>query len=220
MIRFFLLLFCFPLFAQQIHVIYTSALIPLQPELRMQEYLACLQQLRNFGFDPYIIESTPISSSFYDAVTERVFYPKTDDPAIKNKGVRETLSVRKCLPQIPIGDDDIVIKITGRYLMRDRYFIDTVLATQNLYDVWGVFGKHFVSEGHLFTGCYAMRGKYFKGIYNGMDLETVERDFVSIEKIFGEYIDENRLRVCKLPSVHVKARVCYYRIEDATYYDF
>jgi hypothetical protein len=216
---FFFILWSIPVFCEQIHVIYTSALIPKQFEQRKQEYLKSFYQLKAFGFEPWIIEATKINSSFFDQITNQVLYPQTNDLTLRNKGVNETMSMRASLPYLHFADDDIVLKMTGRYFIKDRFFIDSIQATSSDYDVWGCFGKNFVGKGHLFTGCFAMRWKYLKKIISEMDLEVAEKDYIAVEKLIGDFIHENQLRVNYFSDLHVLARI-FFSGEDSLDFEF
>ena len=205
--------------AQQIHVLFTSALINRQYELRKEEYIKSVQQFRSLGFDPWIIEATNINASFYDEITNRVLYPNKNNLALRNKGVNELASLRESFSKLPFDDDDIVIKVTGRYFLKDSYFIDQIKATQSDYDVWGLFGKHFVDKGHLVTGCFAMRWKQYKEVMESIDLVMAEVDYIAVEKLIAESIGRRNLRVNYLTDLHLDARV-FFNEGDATFYEF
>ena len=205
----FFLVFVPSLFSQ-IHVMMTSAIIPMQYEWRKMEYLTGFNAIKSYGFDPWIIEATHITSSFFDEVSNRVLYPQTNDLSLNNKGVNETMSMRASLPYLPFDDEDIVIKLTGRYHLYSRAFIDTIEANANDFDAFVCWGKHFVSPGHIFTGCFAMRWKYLKKIISEMDFVSAERDIIAVESIFADFIRSNHLRVKTVDPVHVKARIFYH----------
>ena len=92
MLKYLLLLLSCQLCFAEIHVIYTSALLPAKFELRKEEYLASLAQLRSYGLEPWIIEATNIHSSFFDELLTQVLYPQRHIEGLRNKGVNETLS--------------------------------------------------------------------------------------------------------------------------------
>lgn len=203
-------LFCFiSIHAEQIHVLFTSALIDRQYERRKDEYLVSIGQLRSLGFDPWVIEATNIHSSFYDQVTQRVLYPNQNNLALRNKGVNELASIRECFSKLPFDDDDIVIKITGRYFLKDNSFIEEIKATQSMYDVWGLYGKHFVGKNHLVTGCFAMRWKVFKEVMGSIDLIKAEVDYISVEQLIAEQIEQRQLRLKRVNDLHLTARVFF-----------
>jgi len=203
----------------KIHALFTSALLETQFEERKEEYIRNISQFRSFGLDPWIIEAMHVNSSFFDEITTQVLYPQKNNAALRNKGVNETMSIRASLPFLPFEDEDIVVKVTGRYFLKDDSFLKYIESTSDDFDVWGVFGRHYNQPGDLFTGCFAMRWKYLKQIISEMDLEKAEIDYIAVEILFGRFIRDNHLRVKEMDSLHVKARV-FYDGCNATYYDF
>lgn len=211
------MIFCFSLTGHQIHVVLTSALISNEFDLRKEEYVNCVNRWKSYEFEPWIIEATNISSSFFDALSPQVLYPQVHKSPLRNKGVNEISSFRASLPYLPFEDDDIVIKMTGRYLLQSPSFLNTIRETLDEYDVWGVFGKHFNEKNDLFTGCFAMRWKHLKQIIEEMDLERAEQECVAIEILFGQWIKNQKLRVNALDCLHVRARIF---ICEENYYEF
>lgn len=205
----------------KVHIILTSAIIKNQFGLRMAEYTNSIEQLRKLGIEPWIVEATNIRSSFFDTISDQVFYPQQhDDTQRSNKGLNETRSIRACLPYLDFNDDDIVIKMTGRYFLKDRYFIDTILRTSNQYDAWGMYGKNFVASEHLFTGCFAMRWKYYKRYICEMDLEREATKITALEEISAKFIEENGLRFRQMDSLHLFARVFFGGETQPTNYEW
>jgi|SRR5579862_4787806 len=204
----FFLIFASSLYSQ-IHVIMTSAVIPHQYEWRKMEYLTGFNAIKSYGFNPWIIEATKVTSTFYDEISNQVLYPQTNDLSLRNKGVNETMSMRASLPYLPFEDDDIVIKLTGRYHLYSREFIHIIEANANDYDAFVCWGKHFVTRGHVFTGCFAMRWKYFKKIISEMNLENAERQMIPVEYLFAEFIRQNNLKTKEIDPLHVRARIFY-----------
>lgn len=200
---------CAQLQSQQIYVMMTTAVLPSQYELRKEEYLSGFYAIKSYGFEPWIIEATNTGSSFFDEISKQVLYPQKNNDLLRNKGVNETMSMRTSLPYLPFRDEDIVIKLTGRYLLYDRSFIDIIEATSSDYDAYVCYGKHFVSRNHIFTGCFAMRWKYFKQIINEMDFEKAERDLISVEQLFAEFIQNQNLRIKVVDPLHIRARISY-----------
>jgi hypothetical protein len=205
---FFCAIWASPLLSQ-VHILMTSALIPLQYEQRKQEYLKSFNIIRLFGFDPWIIESTNIDHSFFDQISNKVIYPQKNNLLLSNKGVNETMSLRASLSLLPFKDEDIVIKLTGRYFLYKRFFINLIKKNLTNYDAFVCYGKHFVSKEHIFTGCFAMRWDYFKKIILEMDLEKAEKDYIPVEKIFADFIEENSLRIKKVDHLYMFARIFY-----------
>ena len=198
----------------KIHLIFTSAILKDQFDLRRDEYLKSLQKLRSFGIEPWIIEATNISASFFDHVSNQVFYPQQHDYSASNKGINETVSIFATIPFLDFDDEDIVVKCTGRYFFHDSHFFDMIRKTAADYDAWGIYGKNFVSSNHLFTGCFAMRWKYYKQY-----IETLTQHFtvvadrssggIGVEQLSADFIAHHHLRFYQLDSLHLTARVFF-----------
>jgi len=119
------------------------------------------------------------------------------------------MSLRASIPFLPFADDDIVIKLTGRYFLIDQNFIDLIKNTFENYDAYVLYGKHFVSTDHVFTGCFALKWKYFKQLINDLDFESSETNLIPIEKSVADFVHEQRLRVCPVENLHVAARIFF-----------
>lgn len=191
----------------EVHVMYTSALISNDYDKRKEEYLASIEAMRSYGYEPWIIEATNINSSFYDQLTDQIFYPQKNDSSLRNKGVNETMCMRGTLEHLPFQDEDIVVKLTGRYLLYKRDFLTLIENSESEYDAYVSYGKHFVGSDHIFTGCFAMRWKYFRKIIEELDVERAEREYISVEQLFAEFIRDNNLRVKVVDPLNVIARV-------------
>jgi len=208
LVRFLLLVWSAALYGE-VHVLMTGAVISLQYEARKQEYLTSFFSLQSYGIEPWIIIATNMHASFFDELSHQVLYPQKNNLSIRNKGVNEAMSLRASIPHLPFADDDIVIKLTGRYCLHKRSLLDLIETSSNDYDVWGIFGKHFVSPDHLFTGCFAMRWKYLKKMLSEMDCVAAEIDYLPVEKLFAEFIDKEELRVKKIDTMYVRARIFF-----------
>lgn len=203
---FFSILWCNLLLAE-VHVIMTSAILDIDYDRRKEEYIKSIRTIQSYGIEPWIIEATPTTFSFFDEISNQALYPCTNDPYIRNKGVNEVMSIKASIPNLPFDDEDIVIKLTGRYWLYDRELIDIIQSTADDYDTYACFGKHFVSHDHIFTGAYAFRWKYFKQLVQEMDLEKAEKEPIPIEQIFADFVKSQQLRVKVLDSLHVEARI-------------
>lgn len=203
--------FLFLLVAFQVHCqiqfLLTSAMNLHQFDWRKQEYLRTFSSLKAYGYNPWIVEALA-DSSFFDELTDRVIYPQVNNNAWMNKGANETNSIRASIPYLPFDDEDIVIKLTGRYYLYDNYLVNLIQRTQNDFDAYVCYGKNFVSPDHIFTGCFAMRWKYFKKLYNELDLDWAEKEYVAIEKIYADFIQNQNLRT-KVTELHCQARIFF-----------
>ena len=90
--------------------------------------------------------------------------PSTDAYQCINKSMKEYTSMQLAVPHFPpdVRDDTWIIKISGRYLITDDTFFNTV---QSAPDTCNVIGRTFGEEDNyvqFYTFYYAMRYKYFK----------------------------------------------------------
>lgn len=118
-------------------------------------------------------------------------------------------SIIASIPHLPFDDEDIVIKLTGRYWLYDRALIDLIENTSADYDAYVCYGKHFVGDDHVFTGAYALRWKYFKQLAQGIDVEKAEREWIGVEQIVADFLKDNNLRIKLVDPLNVEARIFF-----------
>lgn len=187
-----------------IQVIYTSAVIFNEFKERRKEYLLSLEALRSYQLEPWIIEATNVSHSFFDRESTQVLYPKQHDSKYSDKGINEILSIKACLSKLEFSDDDIVIKITGRYWLYDSLFIDTILQNPG-YDVYVKDWKDL--DKVVFTGCFAMKWKCFKNYIENIDTEHMHRTGQIVEGVLAEFIKQDSIRTLKIEKIGMIARI-------------
>ena len=107
--------------AKNINIIFTAALIDNQFEMRKSEYLYSLNRLKSWDYIPYIIESCR-RSSFFDNYSVPVCYAQVNDPNLRNKGVNEAKALQVGLDYFGFSDEDMIVKITGRYFFKMMIF--------------------------------------------------------------------------------------------------
>jgi hypothetical protein len=198
-------------FCENVHVIYVSAVIENQAELRKSEYLKSFYALKSYGFDPWIIEAMNINHSFFDEISDKVFYPQKNNLTLKNQGVNEIISIKEILPLLPFEDEDIVIKLTGRYFLYDTFFIDTIRKNGE-YDAYVKW-----IDDQVFTGCIAMKWKYFKQALQEVDLVYMENNMINMEQVFADFIRKEKLKDFSVDKVHILARIYGKGLGNTTY---
>lgn len=182
-----------------IKVLYTSALIPRKFEERKKEYIKCLQQLTELGLitNTYVIESgPPIANPFFEDYCPNVFYSNTNNTKLRNKGVNEANSLINAFQHYFFDDEDVLVKLTGRYLFTEDKIFKFIKMHPEVDAVVSFRGE--TREGGFQTGCYALRGKYFKEWLAQLDLEKMERKYIDIERELTSFIDKMILRGAKV----------------------
>jgi hypothetical protein len=169
-----------------IKVLYTSALIPQQYAMRKNEYIHSINVLNNYGYSPYIVEAYQHKPpSFFEEYSNDVFYAGTHDPHIRNKGVLEALSLLAYFKKCNFNNNDMIIKLTGRYYFSDDSFFKLI---ENNPDK-----KAFIKldqYGQVFGGCYALNYVHFKKMFEQLNVIKMENHMINLEYAVAQYIKQ------------------------------
>lgn len=185
----------------EIKVLCTAALINNQYEMRKQEYINCLQKLSVLGYQPIVVESCIQGPTFLDNYAT-VFYSRTNNPQLRNKGVNEAISILSSFNHFNFQDNDMIIKLTGRYLFYSDQFFKDIENSPNT----DIFVKEF-SDGQIFTGCFAIRFKLLKEFLTHINYIWMEQNMINIEQLFADYVNRcisNNIKVQKLSTLDLR----------------
>ena len=137
-------------------------------ENRVQQYIDSITKTLSVlpsCITPIIVENNGVRETFLDKFSIPVHYTNNNSIRYFHKGVNEMLDIHSVIQSFGIQDDDIVIKITGRYHPLNDNFFQTVIQLQNIYDVFikyfNVCTQQFM-ENDCVLGLFAMRCKYLK----------------------------------------------------------
>ena len=134
---------------------------------RDQQYQSAIQEILAHlppCIQPIIVENNGLRPTFLN----RFMHADKSVPVIytdhnemrKSKGVKELLDIQYVIRQYGIGDNDIVIKVTGRYRVTSSLFFQEVIDHQEQYDAfikfYGVCSLRF-DRNESVLGLYAMR---------------------------------------------------------------
>lgn len=173
---------------ENIHIICTSALIPYNYEMRKEEYIRCLQLVKDYGYDPYVFEAcSHTAPTFLEEYANHVFYSNSNDTQLINKGVNEAVSILAGFNHYQFNDDDMIIKLTGRYHLLNREFIQTVEEHPEVDIFVKVKEEYPIPFGYAYTGCFAMRYALFKKMLEELDLMQMEKDLLDIERVVANF---------------------------------
>ena len=190
----------------------TAALIDQGYDSRKQEYTKGIEKIKQFGFMPYIVESCKSGPSFLDLLSDKVWYAKTNDFNLRNKGVNEVKSLLHFFEFNKFDDDDIIVKTTARYIFTDNSFLVYIINHPE-YDAFVKdIQKTTKHKGMgIFTGCFALKYKYFIQFLQQLSLQTMEKDTLSLETEFVKYLDLNKhIKICKLGTLGISFRFGFY----------
>lgn len=148
-----------------------------------------------------IVENSGSQPTFLDRLGD-VFYSGNGSMNVPNKGIIEFKDLMDTVRHFSIDEDDIVIKLTGRYAVEETCFFERVLSTMNEYDAWlkffNVCTKEFLPNDCV-LGLYAIRVRHLHHLaYTQIGLRnSMEVDFAEFVRMSCSRIDE----VCHL-GVH------------------
>ncbi len=187
-----------------IRVVCTAALIKDQEEQRKKEYIDSLNTLLSYGMWTYVLESCSSENfTFLDQHAGTVYYTKTNDPTLRNKGVNEALSLINGFSHFQFNDNDMVIKLTGRYHCNTDTIIKLVEENPE-YDA--IIKKD--AHGQVFTGCFAMRYFHFKNMLESFDFNSMEKNMINLEQKVADYLASHpNIRVLEVQKIDVSARI-------------
>ena len=187
-----------------VRIVCTTALIDYQFEERKKEYERSFNILKDYGHVPYIVESLCTGKTFLDEHSKHVCYTKTNNAFLKNKGVNEARSLQKGLATFGFDDDDMIIKLTGRYFFNSNAFIQLAQNSAGI-DAIVKYDRH----RQVITGCCAMRYKYFKEMLDSIDYTTMEQQMINFEREMANYIrrKQRTMKVQTVDKLNVTANI-------------
>lgn len=145
-----------------------------------------MQKLSEFPIDFYVVENNGKRPTLLDTIEgANILYTDTN----KNDwgiGTKEFFDIQKVCQTYSFADEDIVVKLTGRYLIAEPSLIEKILDYNDIADVFMKFydvscGKW--KHNDCVLGLYGIRYSVLKGF----DLELLEQP-LSPEVVFALYI--------------------------------
>jgi hypothetical protein len=139
-------------------------------EHRKNRYIDSITQVLSLihtdaSIKPIIVENNGLRETYLDGLSCDVVYTNNNRFNFRHKGVNELLDIKEVINKYNIQDDDIVIKLTGRYKVLDATFIELV---KNNIDIYDAFVKFFnvCTRRFMFDDCvlglFAIKCKYLK----------------------------------------------------------
>lgn len=125
-----------------------------------------------------------------------VLYTNNNRYSFKNKGINEILDIKDVINHYGIKDDDMIIKLTGRYKVTSPLFFEKIIQSQHSIDAsikfFGSCSLKYETYDCI-LGMYALRCVYFKLLdHQWMNF------YLSPEFAFAKYI---RSTIFKLDEI-------------------
>ncbi len=161
---------------------------------RKDRYLYAISQTLNYVPDniiPIIVENngkreTYLDNFYHNNKKVKVIYTDNNKFNFINKGINELLDIKYVINEIGINDNDIIIKLTGRYRVLSNVFFNEIINNQNNFDVFiKFFGTCSLKyeKYDCILGLYAIKSVYIKLIN-----DNNFRNYNSPEIAFSKYI--------------------------------
>ena len=117
---------------------------------------------------PIIVENNGLGRSYLDDLHCDVCYTNNNQFRGGNKGVNELLDIKEVIQKYNIQDDDVIIKLTGRYKLLDVSFIHLIQKNMDNYDAFikffNVCTKQFMFNDCV-LGLFSIKCKYIKDFH-------------------------------------------------------
>jgi hypothetical protein len=180
-------------------------------EERKNRYLYSISEtlkLLPHEIKPIIVENNGKRETYLDKFYHhhkqhvKVFYTDNNKLNFKSKGINEFLDIKEVIERYGIEDEDIIIKLTGRYRVLSSDFFEEIIKNQNNYDVFIKFFGTCSLKFELYDcilGCYAIRCKYLK-MFNQLSIENYQ----SAEIAFAKYVRLCGSRINEIQNLNIE----------------
>lgn len=136
-------------------------------EDRLTRYRYAITETLRFlpaGVQPIIVENTGRGAMLegFSCHGQSVPVVNTENGglSLRNKGVNEWLDIREVIDRAGLRDEDVVVKLTGRYRLLSSRFLEHIRHTQEKHDAWFRFLNVCTGEKDphdCVLGCYGAR---------------------------------------------------------------
>jgi hypothetical protein len=165
---------------------------------RQNLYIECISHLLELiKYDSYIkpiiVENNGTRKTFLDDFSCDTLYTNNNRIECVHKGENELLDIKDTITHYHIKDDDMIIKLTGRYKLLNLNFID--LIRSNDCDAFVKFFNVCTKE-YLFDDCvlglFAMKCKFLKEFQYSF-LRSPECEFANYTRNMDRYMEVDQL---------------------------
>ena len=170
---------------------------------RKERYLYAISETLKFvSCKTIIVENNGKRDTYLDQFKSEnvdVYYTDNNKYNFTSKGVNEMLDVKEVIRVYGIKDDDIIIKLTGRYRLLSPLFLNEINEKYDAFvKFYGVTTLKF-EEYDCVLGCYAIRVNYLK-LFNHLSMNN----YKSAEIAFARYVLLSGARVHKINQLDVE----------------
>lgn len=179
------------------------------PELRKTQYTEAIGRTLSLlpaGIQPIIVENNGPRETYMDSFKIPVVYTNSNKVHYYHKGINELRDMMEVVLRHNIKDDDIVLKITGRYSLLDDSFCKHVLENESKYDAFVKFFNVCTLEymaNDCVLGLIGIRAKYLKqfATKHGFQGRSMEVEFATFVRTLPAE------RICEM--THLGLHCCF-----------
>lgn len=137
---------------------------------REKRYIECIEKLlelikNDSHIKPIVVENNGLCKTYLDNLNCEICYTNNNNLNFSNKGGNELVDIKEVINRYQIQDDDVIIKLTGRYKLLNSNFINLV---KNNIDNYDAFVKFFnvCTKQYMYDDCvlglFSIKCKYLK----------------------------------------------------------
>jgi len=157
-----------------IYIIITTSInnkVGVQNEIhRRQRYIESIEKIlelvgTDLSIKTIVVENNGLRPTYLDNLNCSILYTDNNKINYHNKGGNELLDIKRVITHYNIQDNDIIIKLTGRYKLLSSRFLDLVKNNASNYDAFVKF-YNVCTQKYEFDDCvlglFAVKCKYLK----------------------------------------------------------
>ena len=128
-------------------------------------YLDILSSSTSHDIKTIIVENNGARYTYLNTLDCDIIYTNNNNIQTFHKGVNELLDIKQVIQEYSINDNDMIIKLTGRYKLLNDSFLNIVKNNLNTHDAFLKFFNVCTLEymhDDCILGLFAIRCKYLK----------------------------------------------------------
>jgi hypothetical protein len=201
-----------------IYLIITSSIINkskysvVDDEHRKNTYLTSIKETLSHlpsYIKPILVENNGERDTYLDNLGIKVNYTNNNEKEYYCKALNELDDIKEMIQKYNMQDDDIVIKLTGRYKVFESHFFDFIVKNEDKYDA---FMKYYnvctfeFSDEDCVMGMFGIRCNYLKE-FNYKP--THKEGDPSVEVQFARYVNNLNLGERLYKSEYIYLECCF-----------
>ena len=138
---------------------------------------------------PIVVENNGKRETYLDIFN--VFYTNNNTYRFKSKGINEMLDIKDVIREYGIKNDDIIIKLTGRYRVLSPDFFKEVI--EKKYDAYVKFYNVSTLQFEKYDcilGCYAIKAEFILSFNHLINCKSAEIAFAKYVRFCGARLKE------------------------------